>query len=119
MISPGDIVLFRYPYSDYSSSKRRPCLVIAERPDFPGEFLVVFLTSQTSNCSPSWDILLDPQSDRDQSTRLKQPTLIKTTKLLVVSDSQFSGVLGQIHPDILRQARGKLRDWLQEPEVSS
>jgi len=48
MIKPGDIVLFKYPYTDYSGVKRRPVLVIAERPDFKNEFLISIVIPRSS-----------------------------------------------------------------------
>ena len=114
MIVPGNIVLFKYPYTDFSEEKRRPVLIVAERPDFEGEFLISFLTSQASDFNKKWDIKLDPNSARDSTTNLNKKTLIKPTKLMIISRSRMTGLLGRVHPDVLARVRGNIRDWLSQ-----
>ena len=112
MIKPGDIVLFKYPYTDYSGEKRRPVVIIAERPDFENEFLTTFLTSQTSDFNKKWDIELDPESKRDHKTNLKKKTLIKTTKLMIISYSRLAGKIGHVDISVLAQAKENIKRWL-------
>ncbi|KAF5428151.1 mRNA interferase MazF [Candidatus Methanophagaceae archaeon] len=111
-IKSGDIVLFKYPYSDYSGVKRRPVLVIAERPDFKNEFLITFLTSQTLDFNKDWDIELNPESKRDQQTNLKKKTVIKTTKLMIISYSRLTGKIGMIDKSVLKQVKENIKRWL-------
>jgi mRNA-degrading endonuclease toxin of MazEF toxin-antitoxin module len=112
MIKPGDIVLFKYPYTDYSGEKRRPVLVIAERPDFEDEFLITFLTSQILDFNKEWDIELDPESKRDHKTNLKKKTLIKTTKLMIISYSRLTGKIGSVDKSVLGQVKENIKRWL-------
>ncbi|KAF5435653.1 mRNA interferase MazF [Candidatus Methanophagaceae archaeon] len=114
MIKPGDIVLFKYPYTDYSGVKRRPALVIAERPDFKNEFLITFLTSQTLNFNKEWDIELDPESKRDKQTNLKKKTVIKTTKFIIISYFRLTGKIGRIDKSVLDKVKENIKRWLSD-----
>ncbi|NQE45314.1 hypothetical protein C5S31_04745 [ANME-1 cluster archaeon GoMg2] len=116
MIKPGDIVLFKYPYTDYSGVKRHPVLVIAERPDFKNEFLITFLTSQTLDFNKEWDIELDPESKRDKQTNLKKKTVIKTTKLIIISYSRLTGKIGRIDKSVLDKIKENIKRWLTDEE---
>ena len=116
MIRPGDIVLFKYPHTDYSVGKRRPVLVITERPDFENEFLITFLTSQTLDFNKEWDIALDPESKRDHQTNLKKKALIKTTKLMIISYPRLTGKIGSVDKSVLEQVKENIKRWLTEEE---
>lgn len=116
MIKPGDIVLFIYPYTNYSGEKRRPALIIAERPDFTNEFLITFLTSQILPFNKKWDVELDPGTKRDNKTNLKKKTLIKTTKLMIISYSRLTGKIGKVDLSVLEKVRGNIKRWLSNGE---
>jgi hypothetical protein len=44
MFEPGEIVHAAFPFTDLTTSKRRPCLVLA-RCESPDDFIVAFITS--------------------------------------------------------------------------
>ena len=116
MINPGDILLFKYPYKNYLGEKRRPVLIIAERPDFANEFLIAFMTSQLSGFNKKWDIELDPESNRDYQTNLKKKTIIKTTKLMIISYSRLTGKIGSVDISIIAQVKENIKRWLNNEE---
>ena len=87
-------------------------LILAERPDFAGEHLVAFISSRTTPFDPAWDILLDPTQPRDASTRLRVPSVLRTTKVTIIAGSAMAGRLGVVNNSVLRQARERLLTWL-------
>ncbi len=55
----GDIVVLPFPFSDASSAKPRPCLVVAELPYLGGtDYLVCMISTQ--NTSDPQSIALEP-----------------------------------------------------------
>lgn len=114
MTRPGDIVLVDFPYADRPASKRRPALVIAERPDYEGDFLVAFVTSRRDLYEARWDVILDPSRPRDERTRLRTVSVVKTTKVTVVSLAALAGRLGVVAPSVMTTVRERLVEWLRE-----
>ena len=112
MTRAGEVVLVDYPFTDRPASKRRPVLVLAERPDFAGEYLVAFISSRTMPFDPAWDILLDPTQPRDAPTRLRVASVLRTTKVTIIAGSAMAGRLGVVTGSVLEQARERLITWL-------
>lgn len=112
MTRPGDIVLVDYPFTDRPASKRRPVLVLAERPDYKGEFLVVFISSRGELYDPDWDVLLDPSQSRDAKTRLRTVSVLKTTKVTIISGASMAGRLGVADESVMGAVRERLGQWL-------
>ena len=112
MTQPGHVVLVDYPFTDRPARKRRPALVLAERPDYAGEYLVAFISSRMDLFEPRWDIVLDPHQPRDSQTRLRVTSVVKTTKVTIISGESMAGRLGKAHPSVLKDARQRLIDWL-------
>jgi mRNA interferase MazF len=86
MFQPGEIVHAAFPFTDLSSNKRRPCLVLAQC-DSPDDFLVAFITS----------------------AGLKRPSLVRVDKLTTLHLSVISGAIGVMPDDLMRSVRQKLR----------
>ena len=82
----GDIVIIRYPYTDLSSDKVRPALIVSSnnytRKGQDAIFLAI--TSNVSN-PQNTDILIDQNDSNFENTGLKKSSLIKVDKIASIS----------------------------------
>ena len=89
-MKPGDIVLVRYPFTDFSDEKLRPALVLLPEDD-EGDFLLAFITSiplQRSN--------FDYPIPTGKETGLKKNSQIRLKKIMAIHKSLISGKIGNV-----------------------
>ncbi|HUG09460.1 MAG TPA: type II toxin-antitoxin system PemK/MazF family toxin [Opitutaceae bacterium] len=107
----GEVVLVPFPFTDLSSAKQRPALVVS--PDAwnasQSDVMLVALTSQIPASIPSGDILLTLEDLR--SGGLPKPTLGRPTKLVTIHQALIRKRLGEISDATLTQVLLKLRDF--------
>ena len=85
----GDIVLIRFPFTDLSSSKLRPAVVLATN---NYDVTVCFITTQLQ-WQQSTDVLLQA----DDKNGLKAPSLIRTSKIATLDIALAKGLLGTLN----------------------
>ena len=85
----GDIVLVRYPFTDFSSEKLRPALVLLPE-DQEGDFLLAFITSVLIRKS-SFDIQLSRGK-----TGLHKDSILRLRKIMAVHKSLIVGRIGNV-----------------------
>jgi mRNA interferase MazF len=107
MFHPGEIIHAAFPFSDLTSVKRRPCLVLVQC-DAPDDFVVAFITSASTRLSARTIPVL-PSHPRWAQTGLKQPSLIRVDKLTTLHLSVISGAIGILPDDLMKSVREKVR----------
>lgn len=110
----GDILLVHFPFTDLSSIKVRPTLVIS--PDSYNkqsqDLLLMFITTNTSG-SGSEDFLLTKKHPEFSLTGLKENSLFRTSKISILSKRLAIRKLGSIGPKISSEIQFKLKSFLQ------
>src|SRR3989338_2238923 len=101
----GDIVLVRYPFTDLSSEKLRPALVLLAE-DEEGDFLLAFITSAVIRKS-TFDITLQ----KGKTGLLKDSTL-RLKKIITVHKSLILGKIGNLSEEQLNLIENTLRKML-------
>jgi mRNA interferase MazF len=93
----GDIVLIKWPFTDLTTSKVRPALVISsdECTQRGEDAIFAFISSQTSKLQ-STDVLLEDNDPEFGKTGLKKSSLIKTDKIACLSKVLASSLLGEV-----------------------
>lgn len=105
--SRGDIVLVSFPFTDLSSSKRRPSLVISPNGfnDQGRDIVLVAITSQTSAGNA---ITLRPEDCIDGE--LPKESFVKVAKIFTMHSTLVLKRLCALRPekleDVLRELRG-------------
>jgi mRNA interferase MazF len=115
---PGDVCLVQFPFTDLTSSKRRPAVIVsrADYPQLQGDFVLLPLTSQ-------------PQSDRDlaivewKTCGLPKPTWVKPI-IGTISGRLLVRAIGKLSPKdhrAIRRALGIILDvkWHSPPQGPS
>lgn len=80
MPQPGEIVLIPFPYTDLTTAKRRPVLVLRPADGF-GDFLAVAVTSHAGHV----DALPLAQADLDDGL-LPKTSYVRVTKLYTLNE---------------------------------
>lgn len=109
----GDIVLVRFPFTDLSSSKLRPAIIIApENKD--GDIILAFISSVIKDVEDT-DFLLG-KNDKDFSkTGLKRVSVFKMGKIATLNRNIVYGQIGSVSASLQRKLDERLKRALLLP----
>lgn len=94
----GEIWLVRFPFSDLTSAKLRPALILAVHRE---EVIIlgIFSTIPAGGLQNSWVLIEDSDAHFSQ-IGLKKTSLIRADKVATVSTSVFQRKLGDLSADL-------------------
>lgn len=98
MYKRGDIILVPFPFTDLSSAKVRPALVLSPLREKSFDMIVCFISSQLEASNPH-AVRIDPKS----TNGLKVPSLVRFDKLATLDRRIALGVLGRVSPEWLKK----------------
>ena len=96
-LSRGDIVLVPFPFTDLSSSKRRPAVVLASA-DPRGDVVLAFVTSRGLGTPATGDVPILPTHPEYRLTGLRVPSKVRAGKLVTLSRRMVTRWLGRLGP---------------------
>lgn len=102
----GKIVLIKFPFTNLSSSKRRPALVICER---NLDVVVAFITNHIPNHIADEKVIIRSNHREFPLTGLKCDSAIYLDKIATIEKSLISGELGEIGPLLTSEINEKLK----------
>jgi mRNA interferase MazF len=107
-LSQGDIVLVPIPFTDLSSQKRRPVIVVSNNQYHrsTGDMLVVAMTSNPAAAPYSFAIT----SSDLESGNLNRPGTVRVDKLFTLSQGLVAKVFGRVNTAVLGRIRAVLED---------
>ena len=119
MIQEGQITLFAFPQTDQAAGSLRPALVLRSLPGPYKDWLICMISSRLHHEVLELDeIIRDTDSDFAQ-TGLKTTSLIRITRLAVVSSDIFRGAIGNLSEERLKRIQSRLANWILGTQVSS
>jgi mRNA interferase MazF len=105
----GDVCLAQYPFTDGSSTKLRPVLVVSADQFNHGGDLVVLPITSSLNPKDQHTFPIDKSAVYFGSTGLRYASAVKWTKPLAISKSVLVRRLGSVPSDVLQQIRDNLQ----------
>jgi len=105
----GTIILTLFPFTDLTSIKRRPAVVVSKHSKHKSDVIVAFISSVIPNELSETDLLFDSNRKDFQYSGLKKKSLIKLDKLLTLNKSIFTGELGVVNTDTLTEIDKRLK----------
>jgi mRNA interferase MazF len=90
----GTIVLTVFPFTDLSSTKRRPALILSPKESIQGDYIVAFISSVVPNFLLETDFLISNPKENYFESGLEKDSIIKTDKLVTLNKSVFTGIIG-------------------------
>ena len=109
----GQIVIFRFPQTDLVVGKTRPALLIAPLPSGYNDWLVCMISSQTRQAVSGIDEAISSSDTDFSQSGLKNDSIIRLTRLAVVSDSIFLGTTGEISAQRRENLKNNLAHWIK------
>ena len=108
MLEQGHIVLIPIPFTDLTSSKRRPVIVVSnDHYHCAGQDMVV--VAMTSNPAPVEYGFRIESADLDQGT-LNHPGTVRVDKIYTLSQGLAVKTFGRVQVAILEKIRSLLQD---------
>ena len=101
----GDVVVMPFPFSDLSSTKPRPALIII---DLPGQDVVLAAITSTQS-DPN---AIGLQTSDFQKGRLNHPSFIHPTKLFTADRSLIKYTVGNISEKKRREVAARIQSLL-------
>ncbi|MFQ5745523.1 MAG: type II toxin-antitoxin system PemK/MazF family toxin [Acidobacteriota bacterium] len=96
-IARGDVVLVPFPFTDLSTTKRRPAVVLWADPA-GNDFVLAFVGSREIRYAELGEVPLLPTHPEFRLTGLAAPSKIRTTKLVTLSGALLRRWLGRLGP---------------------
>ncbi len=110
-LSRGSVVLATYPFTDLSSAKRRPALVVSATGRPGRDCILAFITSRTGPIEPT-DLVLDPTDGDFQATGLRVPSKVRCGRLMTLDRSLLTGRLGRLSKRTMTEVDTRLKNAL-------
>lgn len=108
MPKKGTIILIPFPFTDLSSHKVRPAVVVSQ--GLKGSDVVVaFISSQKFKKKETTDILLGIGSKSFSETGLKVDSIIRVSKIATLDKKIMLGILGVVNKDTGNEIDVKMR----------
>jgi mRNA interferase MazF len=111
---PGQIVLFRFPNTSLAEGKTRPALLLAKVPNDFDDWLLCMISSQLHQELSGLDEIVSEADTDFLLSGLKTTSLIRVTRLAVVSGDVLLGSIGEVGPTRLRRIKNRLARWIDE-----
>jgi len=115
-MSKWDIVILRYPFTDLTTTKVRPALVISPN-SYSGSEDGVFIAI-TSNITDKggYDILVSTADPEFPVSGLRRDSLIKANKLFTLKKTLVARRIGRLGQALQAQVEKQLRLFLELPK---
>jgi mRNA interferase MazF len=112
MTSPGQIALFRFPFSNIPGSKLRPCPIIQKLPGKFEDWLVCMISSKLDQYIEGIDEIVSADSDDYIQSGLKGASIIRVSRIAVANQTLLLGSIGTISADRLKRIRANLSNLI-------
>jgi mRNA interferase MazF len=110
---PGILALLPFPQVDLSPGKPRPVLLLAGVPGPYDDWLVCMISTQMHQYMEGFDEVVTEESNDFEASGLKASSVIRASRLAVVSGDMMLGSIGSISEARLRRIRARLAAWIQ------
>jgi mRNA interferase MazF len=108
----GSVVLAIYPFTDLSSAKRRPALVVSATGRPGHDCILAFVTSRTGRTEMT-DLMLNATDEDFAVTGLRVTSLVRCGKLMTLDRTLLTGRLGQLGARLMAEVDIRLKKALE------
>ncbi|MCD6012011.1 MAG: hypothetical protein K0Q79_1873 [Flavipsychrobacter sp.] len=105
----GTIVLTKFPFTDLSSVKRRPGIVVSQSVSGENDVIIAFISSVIPVNSEGTDYIIASTHIDFLETGLKKSSIIKLNKIATINSSLISGEIGSASAAIMKEVDARLK----------
>jgi len=109
----GTMVLAPFPFTDLSSLKLRPALLVSRSDRADNDVVVAFIGSYRGQVLATADLLIEASHTDFASTGLKASSFIRLDKLATLDGSILLGEIGELSAALVQTVNEKLRYALE------
>ena len=103
------IVLTRFPFTDLTSTKRRPAVVLTKRKSHSTDVIVAFISSVLPAYPEATDFIFEDTHPDFGTSGLKHSSVFKMDKIATLDSGIFVGELGEVSDAVFEQLKNCLR----------
>ena len=107
---PGDVILVRFPFTDLTTTKLRPAVVLTTHGD---DLTIVGIFSSPSQPARETWIVLSAEGPEFSATGLKTASVIKAERIAVIERSTVIRTLGSLSTSQMEKLRRAVKVALQ------
>lgn len=104
----GKIILVHFPFTDLSSTKLRPALVIHES---DADVVVAFISSRVPAQDSGSELIIAETHPDFPRTGLKVPSVIRFDKVATLSRDLIEGEIGVIPPTLAKECNNIMQHF--------
>jgi mRNA interferase MazF len=108
-MTKGTIVLTPFPFTDLSSTKIRPAVVVSSSRKLGNDVIVAFISSKIIEPILETEFLLTNDHPDFKKTRLKKNSVFKMDKIITLETSILVGEIGKVSPSIMKELDKRLK----------
>jgi mRNA interferase MazF len=106
----GDICLIQFPFTDGSSAKVRPIVIISADRHNAGSDVVVLPISSSPGAVDAGTVVIDETSPHFTASGLNRTSAVKCMKPLTIAKLKLLRKLGVLDSEVLNEIRVQLAD---------
>lgn len=105
----GDLVLVPFPFTDFSTEKVRPAVVLSPEPSGP-DLVVAYVSSVIPGEQPPLThLVLSPDHPEFLATGLRRASVVRRDKLMTIARSRVRRRLGHLGPLLLAEVNSRFK----------
>jgi mRNA interferase MazF len=113
-----DVVLLRYPFSDLTTIKVRPALVISPDSYNSGEDAVFIAITSNVARAGTYDVPILSNHSQFSIAGLHYDSIIRVTKIFTLKQTLVAKKLGTLGPDFQAEVSFQLRAFLELEQIA-
>jgi len=102
-----------FPQTDFSPTKLRPVLLLSQFPGDYDDWLICMISTKKHQYIEGIDEIITEESSDFTKSGLKAESIIRTTRIAVVSGNILVGSIGEISQKRLTQIKKNLAKWIE------
>lgn len=105
----GTVVLTPFPFTDLTTTKRRPAVIVSKVIPQKNDVVVAFISSVIPSRLSETDLLVDQNEPDFRNSGLLKTSVIKVDKLLTIEKHILTGEIGNLPERFIKELDKRLK----------
>jgi len=106
----GDVVLVSFPFTDLSSTKLRPAVIVSTETvhDCEEDYTLLFISSVTPDKIENYELVFEKTHPDYKLSGLKKKSVFKANKIVTLQKNLLKRKMGKLGPQIRKELQNTL-----------